>query len=138
MKTFALTLLDSRGAERFAPVVAFVAADASGTFGLLAGHAKIVSVLRYGLARFVDDAGKWRYVALPGGVLRFADNSLTLTTVRYFLGEERGKIVSQLATEMARADSDVRTARATLNEIEHSLMRRLIELGTRSQRVPRI
>jgi F-type H+-transporting ATPase subunit epsilon len=131
MRTFALTLLDGRGSERFDTVVAFIAADASGSFGLLAGHARMLSVLRYGLARFVDNGGKWRYVSLPGGVLRFAGNQLMVTTVRYFLGEARGRIVEQLASAMARADSDVHTARATLNEIEHSLMRRLIELTTR-------
>jgi F-type H+-transporting ATPase subunit epsilon len=132
MTTFTVTLLDGRGAERFESITGFVAADASGSFGLLAGHAKMVSVLRYGLARFVDNAGNWRYIALPGGVLRFADNQLQVSTVRYFLGEERSRIVEQLAGAMARVDSDVRTARATLDEIEHSLMRRLIELTSHS------
>jgi F-type H+-transporting ATPase subunit epsilon len=128
MRTFAVTLLDGHGAESFGSVARFIAADASGSFGLLAGHARIVSVLRYGLARFIDSAGNWHYLALPGGVLRFADGRLQLSTVRYFLGGDRSKIVEQLASAMARADSDVRTARATLDEIEHSLMRRLIEL----------
>jgi F-type H+-transporting ATPase subunit epsilon len=128
MRTFPLTLLDGRGVQRFDTLVAFMAADASGSFGVLAGHAAMVAVLRFGLARFVDDARTTRYLALPGGVLRFADNRLTLVTVRYFLGEDRSTIVEQLATAMARRDSDIRAARATLNEIEHSLLRGLIRL----------
>ena len=138
MRTFAVTLLDGRGAERFDSVVEFIGADASGSFGLLAGHARFVSVLRYGLARFLDNGSRWRYVSMPGGVLRFADNHLRLTTVRYFLGDDRGKIVERLANEMARADSDMSKARTTLNEIEHSLMRRLIELSARGRLVPAI
>lgn len=129
MRTFALALLDSRGADRFDAVVQFVAADATGAFGILAGHADMVAVLRYGLARFVDDTGKWHYASLPGGVLHVAGGRVSIATVRYFLGEERGAIVRQLQEELAREDSDVRTARTTLAEIEQSLLRRLGQLS---------
>ena len=99
----------------------------------MAGHEHMVSVLRYGLVRFIDSEGKWRYASLPGGVLRFADNQLTVATVRYFLGEDRDKIVAQLEDEMARTDSDINTARATLAEIEHSLVKRLGELSSKEK-----
>ena len=129
MKRFALTLLDCRGAERFDTVVQFIGADAQGSFGILAGHIHCVALLRYGLARFCDLDGTWHYLALPGGVLRFADNQLTVTTVRYFLGNDAGLICEQLAEEMARTDSEIHKAHATLSEIERSLVRRLAELG---------
>jgi len=129
MKCFALTLLDSHGAERFDTVTQFIGADDNGSFGILAGHVPTVVVLRYGLARFSDQTGAWHYLALPGGVLRFANHQLTVTTVRYFLGDDRDAICERLAEEMARADSEVHTARATLSEIERSLVRRLAELS---------
>jgi F-type H+-transporting ATPase subunit epsilon len=129
MRTFALRLLDSHGSEAFGDVVQFIGADGSGSFGVLAGHARMVAVLRYGLARFVDAAGRWRYLSLPGGVLRFADNRMTVTTVRYFLGEDRARICRQLEDEMAKADSAVHASRATLVEIDHALVRRLGELA---------
>ena len=122
-------LLDTQGADSFDAVVSFTASDASGTFGLLAGHERLVAVMRYGLAHFVAADGRTHYVALPGGVLRFADNALTVTAVHYFLGAERDTLVAQLAAELAREDSDLRAAHATLAEIEHILMRRLSELG---------
>ena len=131
MKSFALHLHDSHGAKHFDDVVQFIAGDGSGSFGVLAGHAHMVAVLRYGLARFVDAGGRWRYLAMPGGVLSVIDNRLKLATVRYFLGEERVGIVRQLEDEMARADSDIHTSRATLSEIEHALVRRLGELSGR-------
>lgn len=129
MSSFALTLLDSRGVERFDTVTEFIGADTDGSFGVLAGHVHSVALLRYGLARFCDQSGVWRYLALPGGVLRFAENRLTVTTVRYFLGDDRAVICERLAAEMSQADSEVHTARATLSEIERSLVRRLAELS---------
>ncbi|MBD9354652.1 F0F1 ATP synthase subunit epsilon [Methylomonas albis] len=130
MNSFALTLLDSRGGECFETVTQFIGADADGSFGILAGHIHSVALLRYGLARFNDQAGVWRYLALPSGVLRFADNQLTVTSLRYFLGDDRGAICERLAAEMTQSDSEVHTARATLSEIERSLVRRLAELSS--------
>ena len=127
MNSFALLLLDSHGRHEFTAVTQFIGADASGSFGVLAGHARLLAVLSYGLARFRDVAGVWHYLALPGGVLRFCDNRLTVTTVRYFLGDESEAICQQLADEMAQIDSEIHAAQATLSEIEHSLLRRLVD-----------
>ena len=132
MSGFTLTLLDSRGVEHFEQVGQFIGADADGSFGVLPGHVRMIAVLRYGLARFCDETGVWRYLALPGGVLRFADNQMTLTALRYFIGNDPDAICEELAEEMARIDSEVHRARATLTEIERSLLRRLAELGTRA------
>ena len=129
MRTFRLELLDSQGADRFAAVRQFIATDASGSFGIQAGHEPMVAVLRYGLARFEDEGEQWHYAALPGGVLRFAGNCLTVATVHYFLGQERDTLLQQLTAEMARTDSDIARARTTLTEIEHSLLRRLGEMA---------
>ena len=129
MNTFVLHLLDSHGSHRFEDVKQFIGADKSGSFGLLAGHLKMVAVLRYGLARFVDASGKWQYLSLPGGVLNFSNNKLTVVTVRYFLGEDRTSICQRLEEEMAATDSDIHRSHATLVEIEHSLIRRLGDLS---------
>jgi F-type H+-transporting ATPase subunit epsilon len=130
MNCFSLTLLDSRGTDVFDNVCQFIGADDQGSFGILAGHVHTVTLLRYGLARFIDLNGAWHYLALPGGVLRFVDNTLTVTTVRYFLGDDRELICDQLDEEMARADSEMHSARLTLSEIERSLLRRLTELSS--------
>jgi F-type H+-transporting ATPase subunit epsilon len=128
MNTFALTLYDSLRNERFDAVSRFLGADDSGAFGVWPHHAEMVAVLRYGLARFEDAAGTWHYLALPGGVLRFADNALTLVSERYFIGDDRDRIADRLAQEMAREDSELHAVRATLGGIERTLMRRLSEM----------
>jgi len=127
-KTLQLALLDAGGGERFERVRQFVGADASGAFGILAGHAPLVAALRYGLARFEDDSGRWHYVALPGGILRFAGNTLTVATVRYFRGDDADVLVDRLAAELARDDSELSAARQTLAKIDRSLMRRLADM----------
>lgn len=131
MSGFRLRLLDTHGCEEFEDIRHCIAADDSGLFGILPGHQSMVVVLRYGLARFCDADAVWHYVALPGGVLRFADNELTITTQRYFLGDDRHGLCDQLAQEMANIDSEIHRARATLSEIEHSLVRRLAALSQR-------
>jgi len=128
MKTFALALFDSAGADRYERVRQFVGADGSGAFGILAGHEPMVAVLRYGLARFEDGVGNWHYVALPGGILRFNDNALSVAAVRYFLGDEPGILVERLAREMAQDDSELSAARQTLAKIDRSLVRRLADM----------
>ncbi|MGZ4959382.1 MAG: F0F1 ATP synthase subunit epsilon [Methylomonas sp.] len=129
MKSFVVTLLDTRGSERFDHVTQFIGADADGSFGILAGHIHTVALLRYGLARFIDQDGVWHYLTLPGGVLRFIDNQLTVTTVRYFLGKDPNEICQRLVDEMAQTDSEVYTVRKMLSEIERMLVRRMAELS---------
>lgn len=129
-RQFAVTLLDSHGVDHFDAVTRFVAADNNGSFGLLPGHTHLVALLRYGLARFIDSSGANHYVALPGGVLRFKDNQLTVTCMRYFLGDQRDDICECLTTALAKTDSEIHTVRARMTEIEHSLVRRLAELGS--------
>lgn len=133
MKTFGLTLIDTAATTRFERVVQFIAADDEGSFGILANHLHTVALLRYGLARFSDDSGIWRYLAMPGGILRFAGNELTITTVRYFLGSDRDAICADLEAAMQQTDSEVHRSRAALSEIEHSLVKRLAELSNHSR-----
>jgi F-type H+-transporting ATPase subunit epsilon len=135
MSSFRVTLLDSYGSDRFDRVTQFIGADASGAFGILGGHEPMVAALRYGLARFQDDAGTWRYVAMPGGILRFRKNELSIAAVRYFLGDEPGALVERLAAEMAQDDSELSTARQTLAKIDRSLVQRLADADRRGGRV---
>jgi len=131
MKTFPLTLLDSRGSDRFSHVRQFIGADGSGAFGVLAGHEAMVAALRYGLARFEDEGGNWHYAAMPGGILHFRKNTLNVVTVRYFLGENADELAERLTQEMSRDDSELVAARQTLAKIDRTLVRRLTTMGLR-------
>ena len=129
MKTFPLELNDSSQTQLFEQITQCICADASGSFGILAGHIPMVAILRYGLVRFQEQGGNWRYAALPGGILRFADNRLTITSIHCFLGNNRDALVQQLTKAMETEDSDIHSARRTLAQIEESLIRRLSEIA---------
>lgn len=130
MKTFSLTLIDTLETTHFDTVTQFIGADAEGSFGLLADHIHTVALLRYGLARFADNRGIWHFLAMPGGVLRFVNNQLTITTVRYFLGDSEDAICESLEAALQQTDSEVYKAKAALSKIEHSLIKRLVELSS--------
>lgn len=129
MNSFGLTVCDAASCRRFDAVQSLVAADASGAFGILARHRPLVAVLRYGLARFQLADGSWRFIALGGGVLRFAGNEAHLVTARCHIGEDSAALTAQLSAELAREDSELHAARATLESIEQALKRRLADLG---------
>lgn len=129
MSAFSLSFCGAGTIERFDGVVRFVGADGGGSFGILPHHEATVAVLRWGLARFEDTSGTWRYAALPGGVLRFAGDAMTIVAARYFIGTDRAALAERLAADLARADSALRTMRDTLDGIERTLVRRLNDLG---------
>jgi F-type H+-transporting ATPase subunit epsilon len=129
MNRFEVLLLDSLSTQTFADVTRFIGADEAGSFGILAGHAPMIVILRQGLARFCDANETWYYLAMSGGVCRFVNKQLTISTVRYFVGQQRDEICQQLSDELARTDSQVHSARLTLTQIERSLVRRLAELS---------
>lgn len=137
MSGFSLVFCGGADSQRFDGIMHFIGADDSGVFGILPRHELTVAVLRYGLARFVDVKGSWRYAALPGGVLRFAGDAMVVVAASYFIGTERGALADQLGTEMRREDSELRAMRETLAGIDNALLRRLNALGqagTRSTR----
>ncbi len=53
----------------------FIGEDASGSFGLQAGHARFMTILEFGLARFRTAEADWQYLALPGALLYFAQGT---------------------------------------------------------------
>lgn len=122
---FTLLLSDARSSARFEQVAHFIGADETGSFGILPRHAECVAVLRYGLARFAGADGQWQYLALPGAVLHFHADTLHLMAERYFLGTERAALVAQMTAALQAEDSELRSMRATLDDIERTLLRRL-------------
>jgi F-type H+-transporting ATPase subunit epsilon len=55
MNTFTLKLQDATRSKEIAGVTSFVGEDSSGSFGILAGHTRMMTSLLIGLARFRVD-----------------------------------------------------------------------------------
>ena len=76
MNTFHMNLQSTTQYERVEGVTSFIGEDESGSFGVLAGHARMMTLLRFGLARFRRLGEDWEYLALPGALAYFLDGEL--------------------------------------------------------------
>lgn len=125
MNTFVLHLQSGTQYERICDAVSFVAADDSGSFGVLAGHARIMTCLATGLARFRTADGTWRFLALPGAVLYFADNELYVNTRRYLHDPDYQRVSAAWREELQAEEEKLRTVTESLNRLEDEMLKRL-------------
>jgi len=128
MSGFTLHLQSAARYERIADVASFVGEDATGSFGILPGRARFMTLLEYGLARFRTAGGPWHYVACPGAVLYFAADELCLNTRRYLRDADYGRISALLADQLAHEEAELETVKDNLQRLERELFRRLRDL----------
>ena len=82
-------------------VTSFRASDDSGSFGVMPGHADLLSVLRDCVARWKTGKGEWTYCALHGGVMTVENGD----TIRIACRE------AVLGTDVATLEAEVRRHR---------------------------
>jgi len=129
MKMFTLRLQDATHSEEITGVTSFVGEDASGSFGILAGHARMASLPIIGLARFrVGEAG-WRYLALPGGVLYFHEDVLTLSTRHYLLDDDYTRVSQALQEQLIAEEEKLHAMKSSLHRMEEGVLKRLWEMA---------
>lgn len=131
MKSFQIILRDTAGNECIDEVISFVGEDASGSFGILAGHDRMITSLVFGLARFRTVNGPWEYLALPGAMLYFTDNKLHIDTRRYLRSDDYENISQGLVDVLAVEEQDLLEMKSNLRRIEENIMRRLLEMENR-------
>jgi F-type H+-transporting ATPase subunit epsilon len=131
LKTFTLNLLDTTQSASIADVASFVGEDITGNFGIQAGHARFMTVLVTGLAKFRVNAANWQYLALPGGVLYFCNNVLTISSRRYLLDDDYEHIREAMQQQLLIEENRLRSIKESLHKMENELLRQLWELGRR-------
>ena len=129
MKPFTLKLQDATQSVAITNVTAFVGEDASGSFGILAGHARFMTSLIIGLARFRIGEHTWKYLASPGAVLYFHDNILTLSTRRYLLDDDYMRISQALQQQLLAEEEKLHSMKQSLHHMEEEILKRLWEMG---------
>lgn len=135
MNTFELRLRDATHAEHIAGVTSFVGEDASGSFGLLAGAERMMTSLVIGLARFRVGDGPWRYLAMPGALLYFADNRLSISTRRFLVDDDYERISSTLHRQLIAEEEALRGMKESLRQMEEEVLKRMWELGRKEARL---
>ncbi len=128
MRVMTLHLRHATGSELFADVTSFVGEDASGSFGILPGHERMMTALGVGLARFRTKSEEWHYLALPGGILSGGGERLTLCTRRYLHDTDVRRMGELLADLQQAEEETLGGIRESLHRLEEEMLRRLREI----------
>lgn len=136
MNVFTLHLQDAKRYERIEGVSSFVGEDASGQFGLMAGHERMMTTLVFGLMRYRPAGGEWIYLALPGGVVYFVDNELFLSTRRYFRDRDYQQISVVLQSQLTQEEQGLEEIKRSLRHMEEEMLKRLWRMGREGTAVP--
>ena len=129
MNTFQLTLRDATRTERFENVSTFVGEDASGSFGIQANHERLMASLVFGLARFRLPDQEWQYLAMPGALLYFVNNELTINTRRYLIDADYQRISTALQEQLLEEEKTMKSMKDSLHHMEEEVLKRMWELG---------
>lgn len=125
MSAFTVSLQSALQCEQLEDIVGFVGEDATGSFGLMAGHSRFVTTLVFGLARLRYLDGRLEYLAFPGAVAYFAEDQLTLASRRYLRGEDYMQISGLLREELVAEERTLVEIKHSLAEMERSMLLRL-------------
>ena len=125
MNTFVMQLQSATQFERIENVVAFIGEDASGSFGILPGHARLMTLLVFGLARFRIFNQDWEFLALPGALAYFVDGQLNLSTRRYLRSKDYEHLSVGLHDELLAEEETLRQMKQSVRRLEEEMLRRL-------------
>lgn len=128
MNVFTLHLQSATQYEAISDVTSFVGEDDSGSFGIQAGHARLMASLSFGLARYRSGEQAWQYLALPGALLYFVDNQLFLNTRRYVRDDDYERINTALREQLRREEIGLRHIKESLRRMEEEMFKRLREI----------
>ncbi|TRX03018.1 F0F1 ATP synthase subunit epsilon [Candidatus Methylobacter oryzae] len=128
MNRFVLNLFDASHERRINGVTSFVGEDASGSFGIKAHHARFMTTLVFGLARFRLDSDDWQYLALPGAVAYFNNNELTISTRHFLVDTDLERISTLLEEQLIAEEENLRATRESLHRMEQAMIKRMLTL----------
>lgn len=128
MDGFDLHLQSSTQHEIIHNVVSFVGEDASGQFGILANHARMMTCLKIGLAWFRYENKEKEYLAFPGAVVYFIDNQLYISTRHYFRNTDYQAIHALIEKELHIEEENLLHIKESLHRLDEEILKRLWDL----------
>jgi len=132
MTGFTLILQDATHRQQFEGVSSFVGEDSSGSFGLLPGHTRMMTLLVMGLSRFRVGDQPWRYLATPGALCYFHQNCLNISTRHFLIDDNYMKISKALQQQLLDEETQLRNQKSSLRQMEETVLKYLWELGKMS------
>jgi len=128
MNSFVMNLYDTTNELSIQDVSTFVGIDSSGSFGIQANHDRFMTTLVFGLARFRQQSENWQYLALPGGVLYFKNNVLTVSTRHFLIDTDFDRISTLLDHQLITEEENLRATRLSLHRMEQAMLKRMVSL----------
>ncbi len=128
MNPFVLNLFDATHDQRITGITSFVGEDASGSFGIQPNHARFMTTLVFGLARFRLGTDDWQYLALPGAVVYFNNNELTISTRHFLIDTDLERISTLLEQQLITEEENLRATRESLHRMEEAILKRMLTL----------
>jgi F-type H+-transporting ATPase subunit epsilon len=128
MSQFALNLFDVTHEQRITGVTSFIGEDASGSFGIQPNHARFMTTLVFGLARFRQGTADWQYLALPGAVVYFNNNELTISTRHFLIDTDLQQISILLEQQLITEEENLHATRESLHRMEQAMLKRMLTL----------
>ncbi|MDH4120804.1 MAG: F0F1 ATP synthase subunit epsilon [Deltaproteobacteria bacterium] len=129
MAHFSLVLQDATQHERIDGVESFVGENASGQFGIMAGHTRMLTHLTFGLARYRQAGDTWVYLALPGALLQFMNNEMVLSTTHYLRGTDHQALAQALDTQLRAEQDKKKEIKESLERLEQEMLLGLLKVG---------
>lgn len=102
------------------------AEDASGGFGILPGHADLLTVLRPSVLHWRRADGVWRHVALRGGVMQVAGDRVRIAAREAAVGDDLSVLETDVRAQADTATDTARTARAEQLRLQAGAIRVLM------------
>ena len=128
MKTFTMVIQDATHAEKIEGISSFVGEDKSCSFGILTDHARMMTILVMGLARYRIGNKPWQYLAQPGAVLNFQNNLLTISTRHYFRDENYMHISNDLQQKLLAEEEVLHSVKHSLQHMEKEILKHIWKL----------
>jgi F-type H+-transporting ATPase subunit epsilon len=102
------------------------AEDSTGAFGILPGHADLLTVLAIGVLIWRDVDSLEHYAALRGGVLRVRQGrSVEIATREAIIGDDLKNLKDVVVAQMARNAETEHAARLDALALQHAAIQRI-------------
>jgi F-type H+-transporting ATPase subunit epsilon len=125
LNTFVMHLQSATQYERIENMVSFVGQDDSGSFGILSGHARMMTMLSFGLSRFRIVDQDWEFLALPGALAYFVNGQLFISARRYLRGKDYEGITASLQQELLAEEEALHEVKQSMRRLEEEMFKRL-------------
>ncbi|MBN2690181.1 MAG: F0F1 ATP synthase subunit epsilon [Gammaproteobacteria bacterium] len=128
MNGFTIQLQSPTMGEVINDVVSFVGEDVSGSFGIMANHERMMTILEFGLVWFRHSNDEVEYLALLGGVLYFVNNRLIINTRHYLRGDNYQEMVASLEKKLLQEEKSISDLKGILHNLDRGILRHLQEI----------